>query len=181
MLGLKYYADSTMLLATHTSGQQLMLYRITFNFQRLAFDIQHLKTLSDCFPKGIHLGNPGLGETSASAQLTHLEYFPQGPENLKGDPARPFVLAAFTSLAHHNQEPYSIVCRWELHSIKPQLHSQFEQLSKKSNSSLPDLPVRMNFCCHMTKLSNENRWKSPSRGCQTRIYPKSFSMCNNCV
>ena len=175
-----------MLLATHTSSQQLMLYRVTFNFQRLAFDIQHLKTLSDCFPKDINLGNPDLGETSASAHLTHLEYFPQGPENLKGDPSRPFVLAAFTSLPdtshpHHNQEPCSIVCRWELHSIKPQLHSQFEQLSRKSNSSLPDLPVRMCLCYHPTKLSNENRWKSPSRGCPTHTSPKSSSMCNNCV
>ncbi|KAL8784654.1 MAG: hypothetical protein Q9195_008957 [Heterodermia aff. obscurata] len=123
------HRDSTMLLATHTCGQQLMLYRITFNFQQRIFDIQRLKTLSNCFPKDISLGNPDLGETSASVQLTHLEYFPQGPENLKGDPSRPFVLAAFTSLpdtghTHHNQEPYSI-------------------LSKKSNSSLPDLPMEV--------------------------------------
>lgn len=141
-------SDSTMLLATYTLEQQLMLYRVTFNFQRLAFDIQHLKTMSDCFPKAMTSLSSESGDSHSNAQLTHLEYFPQGPENRKEVPSRPFILAAFTSLpnpdhSQGNQEPYSIVCRWELHSVKPQLHPQFEQLSKKSNSSSPELLVRI--------------------------------------
>lgn len=135
-----------MLLATHTSDHQLKLYRVSFDFQRLAFDIQHLKTLNDCFPKNTNSSSAETGRSHISAQLTHLEYFPQGPENPDGEPSRPFVLGNFTELGDgdHSQgshEPYSIVCRWELHSVKPQLHPSFEQLSKKSNPSAPDLPV----------------------------------------
>ena len=142
-----------MLLATHTSDHQLTLYRVTFNFQRLAFDVQRLKTLSDCFPIGENSGNPELSRFHTNAHLTHLEYFPQGPENPSGEPSRPFVLASFTDFSGQNpgqggQEPYSIVCRWELYSVKPQLHPNFEQLSKKSNSSAPDLPVRIMACPH---------------------------------
>ena len=140
-----------MLLATHNSDDQLTLYRVTFNFQRLAFDIQRLKTLSDCFPMGETTGNSESSRSCTNAHLTHLEYFPQGPENPSGEPSRPFVLANFTDLSGENhgqggQEPYSIVCRWEMSSVKPQLHPNFEQLSKKSNSSAPELPVRIVAC-----------------------------------
>ena len=140
-----------MLLATHTQDDQLTLYRVTFNFQRLAFDIQRLKTLSDCFPLGETSGSSESSRSYTNAHLTHLEYFPQGPENPSGEPSRPFVLASFTDLSGQNhsqsgQEPYSIVCRWELYSVKPHLHPNFEQLSKKSNSSAPDLPVCIMAC-----------------------------------
>ncbi|KAG7006694.1 hypothetical protein G7Y79_00013g034660 [Physcia stellaris] len=122
----------------------ILLYRVTFNFQRLAFDIQHLKTLNDCFPKAVNSSNSESSASYTDGQLTHLEYFPQGPENRKGDPSRPFVLASFTNLPDPRsngvgQEPYSVVCRWDLHSTKPRIHSQFEQLSKKSTNSSPDL------------------------------------------
>ena len=134
-----------MLLAAHSIDHQLLLYRVTFNFQRLAFDIHHLKTLSDCFPKGGPSDDSEVDGPHIHAHLTHLEYFPQGPENREGEPSKPFVLASFTDLSEqeHNprQEPYSIVSRWELSSSKPQLHSNFEQLLKKPNASAPDLPV----------------------------------------
>lgn len=162
-LGLTLSSDSTMLLATHTSGQQILLYRVTFNFQRLAFDIQHLKTLNDCFPKAINSSNSESSASYTDGQLTHLEYFPQGPENRKGDPSRPFVLASFTNLPDPRsngvgQEPYSVVCRWDLHSTKPRIHSQFEQLSKKSSNSSPDLGVCMcTFFSNVTNLSCQSR------------------------
>ena len=133
-----------MLLATHNPEQHLMFYRVTFNFQRQAFDIQHLKIVGDCFPMSNTPDNYEPG--GSGAQLTHLEYFPQGPENAKGEPSKPYVLAAFASLpdTDHDQgsrEPSSIVCRWQLESVRPQLHPQFEQLTKKSGSSLPNLGV----------------------------------------
>lgn len=162
-LGLTTCSDSTMLLATHTSGQQILLYRVAFNFQRLAFDIQHLKTLNDCFPTAINSSNSESGASYTKGQLTHLEYFPQGPENRKGEPSRPFVLASFTSLPDPRsngigQEPYSVVCRWELHSTKPRIHSQFEQLSKKSSNSSPDLGVCIFTCVfNVTNLSCHTR------------------------
>ena len=173
--------DSTLLVSTHTADHQLRFYCVSIDFQHLSFGIQHLKTITDCFPKGEDAGGPEGSRSYPNACLSHLEYFPQGPENPKGGPSRPFVLGSFTDVSDQDQstsnhEPFSVVCRWELQSAKPKLHPNFENLgSKKSNrSSSKDLPV-----CPRTSLTHPCRSAKPnarmisqSKDCQTPLYPK---------
>lgn len=139
--------DSTILVATHTIDHQLALYRVSIDFQRLSFNIQHLKKISDCFPIGVDTGGLAGSGSFPNAQLSHLEYFPQGPENRHGEPSRPFVLGSFADVSEQyqndgNNSPFSVVCRWELHGDKPRVHPNFENLGSKSHkSSKTELPV----------------------------------------
>lgn len=139
--------DSTILVATHTTDHQLALYCVSIDFQRLTFHIQHLQKVNDCFPIGID--TRGLAESGSfpNAQLSHLEYFPQGPENRHGEPSRPFVLASFTDVSEQYENDgsnslCSVVCRWELRNDKPRVHPNFENLGSKSHkTSKAELPV----------------------------------------
>lgn len=138
--------DSTLLVTTHTTDHQLRFYCVGIDFQRLSFSIQHLKIVTDCFPKGEETGGPEGTGWYPNACLTHLEYFPQGPESRKGEPSLPFVLGSFTDTSDQRQnngiyEPFSIVCRWELQSAKPKFHPNFENLGPKRSSASKHVAV----------------------------------------
>lgn len=138
--------DSTLLVTIHTTDHQLRFYCVGIDFQRLSFSIQHLKIVTDCFPKGEDTGSPEGTGWYPNACLTHLEYFPQGPESRKGGPSLPFVLGSFTDISDQHQnngshEPFSVVCRWELESTKPKFHPNFENLGPKRSTAPKHLAV----------------------------------------
>lgn len=141
------WSDSTMLLVTHSIDKQLRLYRVSIDFQQFVFNIQHLKTINDCFPMDQESNNL-LMSRKMSCQMSHLELIAPGPEIRNRAPTAPFVLAVFSYVPDHSQddairEPFSILSRWELHGAKAKLHPSFEQLtSKRPNvSSTGELPV----------------------------------------
>lgn len=130
--------DNTLLLVTHSMDEQLRLYRISIDFTQLVINVQHVKTVHDCASQEVD-----------STQITHLELVPPGPETRNREPTSPFILAAFSRVPdkfHDTQiqeEPVSILARWELGALQPMLHPTFAQLvSKKSNiAPIVDLPV----------------------------------------
>ena len=180
--------DSTLLIATHTMDHQLRFYCVGIDFQHLSFKIQHLKTVIDCFPKGEEADGPEGTGWYPNARLTHLEYFPQGPESKKGGPSRPFVLGSFTDVSDQpqsngNYEPFSVVCRWELQSVKTKVHPNYENLSPKrtSASSTKELPVSAVVNPPPRNLAEPCvSPELPSRDCQTPFSPKSLSSSSRC-
>lgn len=141
-----------MLLATHSADKRLRFYRVSIDFQQMLFNTQHLKTVDFCSP----LDQPGISSSlsyDASCQLSHLQMLPPGPETGHRESKDPFVLAVFSQIPDHTQDPTareglcSVLARWEFCSRKPTLHSSFEQLMpKKPNALFPeDLPVRKNI------------------------------------
>jgi hypothetical protein len=135
--------DNTLLLVTHSMDEQLRLYRISIDFSQLVFNVQHIETVHDCSSLEVD-----------SARITHLELVPPGPETRNREPTSPFILAAFSRVPdqfHDTQiqeEPVSLLARWELGVLKPMLHPTFAQLvSKKSNiAPIVDLPVWVFHC-----------------------------------
>ena len=119
--------------------EQLRLYRISIDFPQLVLTVEHVGTIPDCSP--FELDN---------AQITHLELVPPGPETRNREPTSPFILAAFSRVPDQfndtqiQEEPVSVLARWELVTSKRTLHPVFIQLhSKKSNTApVVDLPVR---------------------------------------
>ncbi len=132
--------DNTLLLVTHSINEQLRLYRVSIDFSNLVFNVHHVKTVHDCSPLEID-----------SARITHLELVPPGPETRNREPTSPFILAAFSGVPDQFQdsqiqeEPVSILARWELGILKPLLHPTFAQLVSKKSNIIPvvDLPVRL--------------------------------------
>ena len=96
-------------------------------------------TIPDCSPFEVD-----------NAQITHLELVPPGPETRNREPTSPFVFAVFSRIPDQfsdtqiQEEPVSVMARWELGTVKPTLHPVFMQLhSRKSNvAPVVDLPVR---------------------------------------
>lgn len=118
----------------------------------MLFTIQHLKTLDHCSP----LEQPGNSSSlsyDASCQLSHLHVLPRGLETGQRELKDPFVLAVFSQIPDHSQNPTareglsSVLARWEFCSQKPTLDSSFEQLMpRKPNAPFPgDLPVGGNL------------------------------------
>lgn len=139
-----------MLLATHSLDKQLRLYRVGIDFQQLVFNIQHLKTISDCSPMDLE-NSSSLMSRKMSCQMSHLKLIAPGPDIRTRGTTSPFALAVFSYAPDHPQndpireEPLSILAGWELHGAKAKLHPSFEQLtSKRPNISSPgELPVRL--------------------------------------
>ena len=119
-------------------NEQLRLYRVSIDFTQLVLSIQHVKTVHGCSPI-----------EADGTQITHLELVPPGPKTRNREPTPPFILAAFSRVPDHfsdaqiQEEPVSVLARWELGTLKPVLHPTFAQLvSKRSNPApVADLPV----------------------------------------
>lgn len=178
------WADGTMLLATHSTDKQLRLYRVGIEFQQLVFNIQHLKTISDCSPMDQE-GNNSLMSRKMSCQISHLELIPPGPDIRNRGSASPVALAVFSYVPDNSQhdaireEPFSILARWELHVAKAKLHPSFEQLtSKRPNVSSPgELPVRLTSSIVRYVLMPLPSWKILSRDSMTSQSIIFFFLC----
>lgn len=150
-------SDSTTLLVTHSEDKQLRLYRMSFDFSKMSFSIQHIKTINHCSP--LEQDRKELSSfPDASLQISHLLLVPPGPETRNRGPKDPFILVVFPQILDQyydenvRDEPRSILSRWEFRSTEPMLHPSFEQLaSKKPGASYSgDLPVGPNL--HFTYL-----------------------------
>ena len=106
----------------------------------MVLSVDHVGTVPDCSPFEVD-----------NAHITHLELVPPGPETRHREPTSPFILAAFSRVPdqfHDTQiqeEPVSVLARWDFSTFKPVLHPVFIQLhSRKSNvAPVVDLPVRI--------------------------------------
>ena len=153
----------------------------------MSFKIQNLQKISDCFPRGVDSQGPNANEALLNAQLLHLEYLPQGPDNRREEPSRPCVLGSFTDVSdqyNHGgaSSTYTIICRWELHSVKPQVHPHFETLgSKPQKISKRELPVCQWPRCCCRDLLTAGRQTSSQKGCLTYTFQKSCCICSSCA
>lgn len=79
------------------------------------------------------------------ARLSFLEIIPSGPESKSRAPTQPFILAGFSYLTDDFEaggDQLTIICKLEIYSAKPALHSSFESLSPKKPSSRIEFAVR---------------------------------------
>jgi mediator of RNA polymerase II transcription subunit 16 len=71
--------------------------------------------------------------------LSHLSILQPSPDGPNGQPTLPTILTVRSLLpsspSHYNQETHSIIDRWELHESAQSVHSAFEQLSHRRNST----------------------------------------------
>ena len=153
--------DGGLLLATHAASKELRLYRVRVDFPNTRFQIRHLKTVHECSPQDQDTGR--LSATPVvSCRLSHLEIIPAGPETHTRGPTNPFVLAVFSHAPGYyhepnlQDEPFSILSRWEYRNSKPHLHPSFEQLlSKKPGAPPPtDLSVSLKNWFFQSRLSH---------------------------
>ncbi|MCJ1388619.1 mediator complex subunit [Xylographa bjoerkii] len=158
----------SLLLAVHTAGKQLRLYRAAIDWQqptgkdqlasgpRISF--QHLETIDDCCPMLDYITQNQ--ETyilpSSEAQLSHLELLPQAADPRSKESASPTILATFSYLPNHytdneiREQPYTILSRWVMRNVESTLHTAFGSLtSKKSNS-----PVRLKESAALVRLQD---------------------------
>ena len=145
----------------------LRVYRVNIDFQQPldrqkippthvgpmpVLHVQHLKLMNECSPLIEHGDADDYNSNGllySQARLSHLELVPAGPDARRRDTMYPVVLAIFSMIPDHYQntqiqeEPLSIISRWELRNAEISLHKSFEQLSsQKSNAvSNADLSV----------------------------------------
>ena len=167
----KQLADNTLLLVVHTTGKQLQLFRINFEWSPAntkqqdssiplnsapVIHVQHVKVEGMCSPLSAtqDVNDPSLGTSRGflpPAQLSHLDMLPPGPETRNREPTYPTIIAVFTHVPNQydksqfHEDAYSILARWELYNTKSSLHPAFDQLAAKKThaASVADLAVRM--------------------------------------
>ena len=142
-----------MLLTTYNNNRELRVYRVELDFERLEIRLQHLKVLNTCGPLNDTFGSshPTHGALILRAHLSILKFLAPAPQPGTTEPSQPCILAAFSYLAddlHSSSseaQQFTVLCRWELESLRPALHPGFGSLSsKKSNApSTSVLPVRL--------------------------------------
>lgn len=162
-------SGSTLLLAVHTVGKKLRLYRLSIDWQvspgkdqagslpKVAS--QHLETVDEFQPalEQSNLQSNIYMMPSFEAQLSHLELLPPAPDMLNKANTLPTILATFSYLppqyngAAAREQPFSILSHWELRSGKSDLHLAFMSLASKKNSSPSTLKVRSLFSFSLSR------------------------------
>ncbi|MCJ1251659.1 mediator complex subunit [Trapelia coarctata] len=143
----------TLLLAVHTVGKKLRLYRVAIDWQVSPgkdqagslpkVTLQHLETVDEFQPASEqnNLQSNHYMMPSFEARLSHLELLPPALDMLTKENTLPTILATFSYLppqyngAETREQPFSIISRWELRSGKLALHSAFMSLTSKKASS----------------------------------------------
>lgn len=148
---LTHYTDSSLLIATHGS-KSIRTYKVEVDWQAQRFIVEHLKTIEDLLTSRSNLDAGVLPSTSVHIKsgLYHLEILPSAPDIQSKETLPPVLLAFFCSGPIEGDHTTSgiglstTVVRWELSSLKSQLHSSFVQLaSKKAGAGQSaDLQVR---------------------------------------
>jgi hypothetical protein len=148
------------LLAIHTAGKQLRLYRVAIDWQLSSSkeQIPSLPRINFLHLETIDEFNPQLEEKDVQsdiyllpvleAQLSHLELLPPGVDYIKKEPFVPTLFAVFSHLPNQYSgnvagEPYSILSRWELRTRSSTLHSGFSTLTSKKTGSTTPLKVSL--------------------------------------
>ena len=127
------------------------MYRLSLDFEHQSISLQHLKVLNYCTPLD---DNPDdafaqYDRVQSRSQLSLLEFLPPGPKYANKDPTHPVLLASFSYLSNHFQSspaqtvPATVLCKWELQTATPDLHTSFNLLSSKKTTESPvaELPV----------------------------------------
>ncbi|KAL8633552.1 hypothetical protein Q9189_000705 [Teloschistes chrysophthalmus] len=142
--------DSSLLIATYGS-KSIRTYRVEVDWQAQRFLVEHLKTIEDLSSTRSNLDASGLPLTSAhpsSSGLYHLEILPSAPDILSKETLPPVLLAFFCSgpiEGGHTTLGASVsttILRWELSSLKPELHSSFLQLASKKSGAGPSADLQ---------------------------------------
>lgn len=141
------FVDS-LLLATYNTNGELRLCRVRIDFEKASISVQNLKLIASCTPAATaaEILSTTDDPIYVQTQLTTLDFIPAGPESKSRVPTQPFVLTAFSYLSRDFQGgevANTVICKWELCSHKPVLHSSFAQLSPKrpTISAAAELPV----------------------------------------
>ena len=134
---------------THSSEQEVRVYRAKLDLEHLKIHVQLLKTLSSFGPKEQDPETlpTGHDRSGPSFRLSFFDIVPSGPESKTRAPTQPFILAAFSHLTddfHAGGEQSTMICKLELGATKPGLHASFKTLSAKKGSSSSELQVRPN-------------------------------------
>ncbi|MCJ1284725.1 mediator complex subunit [Xylographa opegraphella] len=158
----------SLLLAVHTTGKQLRLYRATIDWQQPAgkepassepkISFQHLETIDDCCPMLDYTTQNQETYTlpSSEAQLSHIELLAQAADPRSKESASPTILATFSYLPNQysvsgvHELPYTILSRWVMRNVESTLHSVFGSLTSKKSSS----PVRLKESAALVRLQD---------------------------
>ena len=93
-------------------------------------------------------GNDQESQNMTLPQLSHLLFMPAAPEAVGQDVARTTVLAIFSYLPEQpvslnvsqvQNNPFSVICRWELIRSKVTVHPIFQSLAKKKKKSIANV------------------------------------------
>ncbi|KAL9587304.1 MAG: hypothetical protein Q9212_000351 [Teloschistes hypoglaucus] len=141
--------DSSLLIATYGS-KSIRTYRVEVDWQAQRFLVEHLKTVEDLSSNRTNLDASVLPSTLAHPRsgLYHLEILPSAPDILSKETLPPLLLAFFCSgptEGDHTTLGASVsttILRWELSSLKPELHSSFLQLASKKSSAGPSADLQ---------------------------------------
>ena len=131
---------------TYSGEQDIRLYKAKMDLEQPKIHAQLLKTISNFGPAQLAVENhsPGHDRLALSARLSFLDIVPSGPESKSRAPTQPFILAGFSYLTddfHAGSEQSTIICKLEIHTAKPALHSSFDHLTAKKASSRAELSV----------------------------------------
>ena len=138
------------------------MYRLGLDFEHQSISLQHLKVLNHCTPLDENPDGPSAQYDSlqSRSQLSLLEILPPGPRSANKDATPSVLLASFSyvsdsfqhSPAHAIQS--TVLCKWELQSATPKLHTSFNSLSSKKimASQTAELPVSHHDPSFVTNL-----------------------------
>lgn len=149
----------SLLLAVHTAGNQLRLYRVTIDWQQLAGKdqttslpkilVQHLETVDECRPMlyDTNLQQENYSIPSPEAKLSHLEMLPQSTDPRIKENTPPIILVVFShigsqySTVEAREQAHTILSRWVLRNVELTLHPAFGSLTSKKSASPVKLKV----------------------------------------
>lgn len=144
-----------MLLATCNSENELRLYRFRLDFEQKSIKLQYLQILTHFSPLDGYLEGVSINYDALPShfQLSTLDLTPPGPKSTNRPATQASILASFLQVSDNPPGSSShavhstVLCKWELETAAPRLHTCFNTLSsKKTNaSSNLDLPVRQPF------------------------------------
>ena len=133
--------DHTIVLAAMTQNKQLRTYKISVNWNIPQLEppnkfVTHLPNAASIHSQRLEVEDfatplsDGSQDTNR-AHLIRLEILPPFPLP-SGPTSIPAVVAFSVSTGAH---PFTIISRWELRTEKPELHSAFDQLPTRRNST----------------------------------------------
>ena len=130
-----------MLLATHSIGKELRVYRVRIDFQHASCTVQHLKVLPNFGLSRTLTDSTGTSSENSmnNAHLNFLDFVPAGPDSSSKDRAPPQVFAAFSSAMHDfqgNDIAVTFLCGWQMYKSRAALHSSLAQLSPKERGTV---------------------------------------------
>ncbi|KAA8652069.1 mediator of RNA polymerase II transcription subunit 16 [Aspergillus tanneri] len=159
------------LVATYSACQNFCFYRVQINWTPSQWDPSQLKLAPNQFPvpsfRFMHAkvetsysipcttrwAGPNSGALPPSTNslycLTHLDIFLAAHDNSAGMTMNPWIVAVFSipphAVADHSQQnPSSVIVRWQLDSAPPKLHPKFDEVTSEKNN--PQIKPRTVLC-----------------------------------